>query len=582
MAKIESFRFWCQKVLPLVYDESLSYYELLCKMTTYLNNTIQAVNENTDDVAQMRQELNQFEEFINNYFDNLDVQQEIDNKLDAMAESGELDTILAPFVPDAVADWLSEHITPTTPAVDDTLSIPGAAADAKVTGDNTRKAIKYTLVTNSNYSDIVTDFDNVTENVFYSLVGVSSLISHYPTNGFSQAPTGFVGVTNKVGRHSNGDFQFVFDRNNNVAFRLYANNAWSSWTNFNRTTNKLITSANYQTEVTDLNNIMKNCVYSFVGVSNLIANYPARGFSSTPVLFLHLQHAFNTRSNGDLQIIFSGKNEYAIRLYASGAWSDWNIGEERVETFVTGTNNFAATIKAANASKSDKVHVLVKRGVYDLNTELASYFETASGTISECLVSRDMTVEFEEGAIVKCNYTGDNNFVKSEFSCLTSRTNDLSVINGHFEGSNIRYIIHDEHGTDTQPYTSKYIDCIMKLDNTNNAQWTAGNCIGSGLGKSGYIVIDGGCYEGYGPNSSNLSDIRFHNNGNYADAKSHVVVKNTYCRRTVGSFSYGTSPELTELEICGNSFGSDIQEGYSTGGEVYNMYVRKWNNEIRS
>ena len=30
-------RFWCQKVLPLVYDESLSYYELLCKIMKHLS-----------------------------------------------------------------------------------------------------------------------------------------------------------------------------------------------------------------------------------------------------------------------------------------------------------------------------------------------------------------------------------------------------------------------------------------------------------------------------------------------------------------------------------------------------------------
>lgn len=34
---IPSFRFWCQKVLPLVYDDSLSYYEVLCKLTDYIN-----------------------------------------------------------------------------------------------------------------------------------------------------------------------------------------------------------------------------------------------------------------------------------------------------------------------------------------------------------------------------------------------------------------------------------------------------------------------------------------------------------------------------------------------------------------
>ena len=41
---IRKFKFWCQKVLPLVYDDSLSYYEVLCKVVQYLNNVIEDVN----------------------------------------------------------------------------------------------------------------------------------------------------------------------------------------------------------------------------------------------------------------------------------------------------------------------------------------------------------------------------------------------------------------------------------------------------------------------------------------------------------------------------------------------------------
>ena len=41
---ISKFRFWCQKVLPLVYDDSLSYEELLCKVVNYLNKVIEDVN----------------------------------------------------------------------------------------------------------------------------------------------------------------------------------------------------------------------------------------------------------------------------------------------------------------------------------------------------------------------------------------------------------------------------------------------------------------------------------------------------------------------------------------------------------
>lgn len=43
--KLTPLRFWCQKVLPLVYDESLSYEELLCKVVAYLNGVIEDVNQ---------------------------------------------------------------------------------------------------------------------------------------------------------------------------------------------------------------------------------------------------------------------------------------------------------------------------------------------------------------------------------------------------------------------------------------------------------------------------------------------------------------------------------------------------------
>lgn len=36
---------YCQNVLPLVYDNSLSYYEVLCKLTNKINELVDTVNE---------------------------------------------------------------------------------------------------------------------------------------------------------------------------------------------------------------------------------------------------------------------------------------------------------------------------------------------------------------------------------------------------------------------------------------------------------------------------------------------------------------------------------------------------------
>lgn len=43
------FKFWCQKVQPLVYDDSLSYYEVLCKVAFELNEVIEHLNTLTDE-----------------------------------------------------------------------------------------------------------------------------------------------------------------------------------------------------------------------------------------------------------------------------------------------------------------------------------------------------------------------------------------------------------------------------------------------------------------------------------------------------------------------------------------------------
>ena len=92
---LRPFRVWCQKVLPLVYDDSLSYYELLCKVVDYLNKTMEEVNQLGVDVSNVFNAFQELQDYVNNYFSTLDVQEEINNKLDDMAESGELGNIIS-------------------------------------------------------------------------------------------------------------------------------------------------------------------------------------------------------------------------------------------------------------------------------------------------------------------------------------------------------------------------------------------------------------------------------------------------------------------------------------------------------
>lgn len=92
-----NFKIFCQKVLPLAFDESMSYYETLCALTDKVQQTINALNNNADSITEMQNLFTELQNYVNDYFTNLDVQQEINNKLDEMVNDGTLSSIIEPI-----------------------------------------------------------------------------------------------------------------------------------------------------------------------------------------------------------------------------------------------------------------------------------------------------------------------------------------------------------------------------------------------------------------------------------------------------------------------------------------------------
>ena len=86
-------------MLPTSYKESLTYEEQLLWMLNYIEKTlIPTINNNGEAVEELQALYLELKSYVDSYFENLDVQQEINNKLDAMAESGELTNILAIYL----------------------------------------------------------------------------------------------------------------------------------------------------------------------------------------------------------------------------------------------------------------------------------------------------------------------------------------------------------------------------------------------------------------------------------------------------------------------------------------------------
>lgn len=112
LTKIPKFRRCVLQNFPFIEQDfdALTDYELLCKVVEYLNKVIASQNEVINVAQSLTISFNQLQSFVDNYFDNLDVQDEINNKLDQMAEDGTLQEIITAYI-QANVTWTFDTVT---------------------------------------------------------------------------------------------------------------------------------------------------------------------------------------------------------------------------------------------------------------------------------------------------------------------------------------------------------------------------------------------------------------------------------------------------------------------------------------
>ena len=119
--KLRPFKLWVLQNFPFIAEDfdALTNYELMCKIVEYLNNVINVTNEQTIAIQELEEKFNELKDYIDHYFDTLDLQEEVNNKLDEMAESGELEEIISQYLQlgavlsyNTIADMIaSENLT---------------------------------------------------------------------------------------------------------------------------------------------------------------------------------------------------------------------------------------------------------------------------------------------------------------------------------------------------------------------------------------------------------------------------------------------------------------------------------------
>ena len=116
-APVPPFVTFVASAVPMVFDNSMSYYEALCALWKWLqddvinviNNNASVTNEYIDLTNEYTAKFIELKNYVDTYFDNLDVQEEINNKLDAMVEDGTLQEIITTYIQANVA-WVFDTV----------------------------------------------------------------------------------------------------------------------------------------------------------------------------------------------------------------------------------------------------------------------------------------------------------------------------------------------------------------------------------------------------------------------------------------------------------------------------------------
>ena len=241
------------------------------------------------------------------------------------------------------------------------------------------------------------------------------------------------------------------------------------------------------------------------------------------------------------------------------------------------------------ATKYQNSIVKVLDGVYDLLEEFSDEINRNLNYQYGIELKNNVHIICSSGAKITAIYNGTSQNVENCFSPFFTAINNGNFVleNVWIETKNTRYCVHDELGGGGGTQTHKYINCHMEHDSLNSLTDNFPQCIGGGLGKYTYIVIDGGYYKRTAPKKSyTRPTISYHNNfTDDGNGVSHIYVKNIYVDTADGTVTiqnYGNNKNKSILEISGCSLGiAPFSRNETEDSKIANTEVVSFNNEIR-
>jgi hypothetical protein len=489
---LQPFRYWCQKVLPLVYDDSLSYYELLCKVVDYLNKTMEDVETLHDDVTNIREAYEQLQNYVNVYFSSLDIQQEINNKLNQMASDGSLSSLLTPLISSNSNPIMVDAVEKMTDnskiyvltnnghlyyyngtAFYDTGLIYGKIADGTYVdaGNN--------FLFSSTYETVLPDANFPKFNSYYTYFSSSDVESGNVTKNLPNIGglSGLLFSTKTLSDYS-GCMQFFYDyKNGNIFVRQNTGSGnWNAWKNLNN--NRVIHVGNGK---------------QYTSFSRALIEAYESGGNCTIIV-----HSNN----------YDIANEFK-ELYGADYW----------DTF-TRNSPYYNGLPIGNGIK-----IIGEKGANIIFNNPAP---------NNTLIDTDFS-------IIKSKTTNDN--VENIIDGLT------------FTANKLHYILHIELEGKPVDYVITIKNCVFNIDNSNiDSSWNRAVAIGCGASLySNYIITNNTINCVFPENSATKAGIVFHDASGSGDC--YCSVYDNISNGTIRAQSFGEEIGKCLVNIHGNKFG---------------------------
>lgn len=347
------FKGWVLENFPFIESDfdCITNYQLLCKITEYLNNIISNQNQVEDLGSELVTAYNQLLDYVNNYFDNLDVQEEINNKLDDMAEDGSLTTLISNYV-DPIYQAYETEINTSISTFQNTV--------------NTRLQNQDLLIANLESGEpiFVSSTSDMVDTTKVYVLTTNFHIYYYDGTNFVDSTITYGITTNALTGYS---------------YVLSNAERWATFSN-------------------DMNNLIGNNIYMCnqpTNISSTISNMPFSTFNGTVMAYNYI----NSTSTGLVQIAVNPTNGIYIRQ----KWSDWkpwiHVASQDLipSSMMTGGANLSDATAWGNFSN-------------DFNNLIANkiYVLSQNSTVGADL-SHSPTVENPVGTVIAYNITANNN-----------------------------------------------------------------------------------------------------------------------------------------------------------------------------